>query len=158
MYGRRAVAKTKLVWAALSITILIAAVIIGYLVWAYAADSPPFCSGYPPGGNCPGNYSATFRILVNYTGSWEVTYHGHGGGSSTNGSYVGIGPANRSVLLSGPNTEGLQLCTMAKKLDGSNATLLLSIYDDGGSDPLGGYYNASAPYGATTMQCVGVVP
>lgn len=48
-----------------------------YVLWVYETGRPPFCSGYPPGGDCPGNYSNAFQISANYTGSWRATYYGY---------------------------------------------------------------------------------
>src|SRR2546430_2419542 len=82
-----------------------------YLLWSY---SHPPCSGYPPGGNCPGNYDNTFHISINYTGAWQATYYGyHSAGAPSNsnamsgnytgGSFQGTGPGGKNVTLSGPN-------------------------------------------------------
>lgn len=40
------------------------------------------CSGYPPAGDCPGTFSYTFTVSVNYTGPWAPTYEGCSGMST----------------------------------------------------------------------------
>ena len=144
----------------LLVTILVLA-IAGYLVFAFVAVYPPFCSGYPPGGDCPGKYSYDFTIIVNYTGAWTVTYYGYrnpgpsvgSSGFTPNGSYLqkninGTGNYTTSATLSGADTQGLTLCASATKLDSSNSTLTISI---------GRSNSTSQPYG-TTYICTGVVP
>src|SRR5882762_6072467 len=106
-----------------------------FLLWAY---THPSCSGYPPGGNCPGNISYTFRISVNYTGPWQATYYGYhviwqpskpyaGAEHYTKGDFVGTGFGGKNVTLSGPNTTGVTLCVQAQKLDSSSSVMTLSI-------------------------------
>jgi hypothetical protein len=114
------------------------------------------CSGYPPGGNCPGNYSYTFVISINYTGPWKATYYGYHSvgayfgqsGNYTGGALTGTGDSSRSITLTGPNTNGLALCARAQKLDASNSTLVLTIT---------GHNETSLPYGSVSY-CGGVVP
>lgn len=111
------------------------------------------CSGYPPGGDCISTYSYNFTITVNYTGPWKVTYQGYNSLGRLNaldvsGSYNGTGFYSRAVTLSGLDDNGLTLCATAQKLDGSDATLILTVT---------GYNETSLPYG-TTSYCGGVVP
>jgi hypothetical protein len=111
------------------------------------------CSGYPPGGNCPGTYNYTFTLSVNYTGPWKLSYQGYNSLGQSNptgvsGNSTGRGFYAKSVTLSGPNTSGLTLCATAQKLDASTATLILTVT---------GYNETSAPYGSTSY-CGGVVP
>jgi hypothetical protein len=111
------------------------------------------CSGYPPGGNCPGTYSYTFTISVNYTGPWKLTYLGYNNLGKTNpsnvsGSYSGSGFFAKNVTMTSVDTGGLTLCATAQKLDASTATLILTVT---------GYNETSAPYGSTSY-CGGVVP
>jgi hypothetical protein len=143
--------------------IVIIAVLIGasgYTIWAYEYGQPPFCSGYPPGGDCPGNISYTFRILINYTGSWQATYYGYhsvgapsnpyaGAGNYTGGSLGGTGSFEKNITLSGPNTDGLTICVQAGKLDSSDSLMTLSI--DASSN------DTSLPNGHATL-CLSVVP
>jgi hypothetical protein len=136
--------------------LIISVLVIGsgiYVAWLHETGQPPFCHGYPPGGDCPGNYSYTFTISVNYAGPWRLTYQGYASGGESNptsakGSLTGSGPYTRFVTLSGPNNNGLTLCAMAEKLDGSNSTLTLMIT---------GNSETSLPYGATSY-CGGVYP
>jgi hypothetical protein len=133
------------------VVVLVAAV--GYSIVAYAYSYPPFCSGYPPGGDCPGNYSSTFTISVNYTGPWRLTYQGYASGGESNptnvkGNLTGTGPYSRPVTLSGPDNNGLTLCATAEKLDGSSSTLTLTVT---------GSSETSVPYGSTSY-CGGVYP
>ena len=140
-------------------TIIILAIVVvlvgagGYALFAYAYSYPPFCSGYPPVGDCSGNYSSTFTISVNYAGPWRLTYQGYdslgeSNPTNVNGNLTGNGPYSRPVTLSGPNTNGMYLCATAQKLDRSNVTLTLTVT---------GSRNTSAPYGSVTY-CGGVVP
>jgi hypothetical protein len=139
--------------------VVIAAVLVaaaGYVLWAYEDGQPPFCSGYPPGGNCPGNYSYTFQISVNYRGPWQFTYYGYhtvgapanpysGVGNYTGGNFRGTGSVEENVTLSGPNTEGLTLCVQAQKLDSSNSPMTI------------GSNSTSVPYGKAGW-CSSVAP
>lgn len=128
-----------------------------YLFLAYALNYPPFCSGYPLGGDCSGNYSYTFTLSINYTGPWRATYYGYrevgASGFTLNGSFIGknfngTGAYTTYITLSGPNNQGLELCVQAEKLDSSNKTLTIDI----------GYTNStSLPFGSTYI-CTGVVP
>jgi hypothetical protein len=121
-----------------------------------ASSAVTTCSGYPPGGNCPGNYSYTFVVSINYTGPWKAMYWGYHSagayfgqsGNYTGGIMTGTGDSSRSITLSGPNTNGLALCAQAQKLDGSNFTLILTIT---------GHNETSLPYGSVSY-CGGVVP
>ena len=129
----------------------------GILIWEYSSDQGPFCSGYPPGGNCPGKYEYSFRIAVNYQGQWVVTWYGYHGagvdfgqtGNYTGGAFGGVGNASRDVALSGPNASGLALCVQAEKLDTSSSTLTLTLLNQTNE--------TSLPHGGTTV-CAGVVP
>ena len=67
----RGIARKAAVISVIAVVLVAAA---GYSLFAYEHSYPPFCSGYPPGGNCAGNYSYTFTISVNYTGPWRLTY------------------------------------------------------------------------------------
>ena len=111
------------------------------------------CSGYPPGGNCPGTYSYTFTVSVNYTGPWKLTYLGYNYLGKTNptnvsGSYTGSGFFAKNVTMTSVDTGGLTLCGTAQKLDGSSSTLILTVT---------GYNETSLPYGSVSY-CGGVVP
>ncbi len=136
--------------------LLIVVLLIGgatYIVYAYEYSYPPFCSGYPPGGNCPGNYNYTFTISVNYTGPWKLTYQGYmsmgeSNPSGVSGTLSGSGSYSLPVTLFGPNNNGLTLCATAQKLDGSNSTLTLTVT---------GHNETSLPYGITSY-CGGVAP
>jgi len=64
------------------------------------------------------------------------------------GNITGNGLYSKSVILTGPNNNGLTLCATAQKLDGSNLTLILTVT---------GYNETSLPYGSTSY-CGGVVP
>jgi hypothetical protein len=140
-----------------SIVVIITAGI--YAIWAYQTGQAS-CSGYPPGGNCLGNYSYTFAVSVNYAGSWRATYYGYhstgapsgsfdSGGNYTGGVFAGTGSGTQEITLSGPNTNGLTLCIQARKLDSSTATISLGI----GSRSS----NSSIPFGMAQV-CLGVVP
>lgn len=141
---------------AVVVTVVLVAVAAGYFLWAYENEQPPFCSGYPPGGNCPGNYSNTFPISVNYAGPWQLTYYGYhsvgapanpysGVGNYTGGNFRGTGLFEKNVTLSGPNTEGLTLCVQAQKLDSSNSSMTI------------GSNSTSVPYGKAGW-CSSVAP
>ena len=130
-----------------------------YAIWMYQVGQTS-CSGYPPGGNCPGSYTYTFVVSINYTGPWRATNYGYhsvgapsgsfdGGGNYTGGVFAGTGSRTQQVSLSGPNTNGLTLCVQAQKLDSSNATLSLGI----GLRPS----NTSIPFGRA-QACIGAVP
>ncbi len=143
--------------------LIISVLVIGsgiYVAWLHETGQPPFCHGYPPGGNCPGNYSETFQISLNYTGSWRASYYGfHGagaalsptewGGNYTGGSFSGAGNSERSVTLSGPNTGFLTICVQAEKLDSSSSTLTVGIVNRTNS--------TSLPSGNVSL-CLGVAP
>jgi hypothetical protein len=111
------------------------------------------CSGYPPGGNCPGTYSYAFTVSVNYTGPWKLTYLGYNNLGKTNlsnvsGSYSGSGFFAKNVTMTSVDTGGLTLCATAQKLDGSSSTLILTVT---------GFNETSLPYGSVSY-CGGVVP
>jgi len=145
--------------------LIVSVVLIGsgaYVVWLHATGQPPFCSGYPPGGDCPGNYSYSFQVSIDYSGSWSAIYCGfHSVGAPQNscvgidnytgGSFSGTGSSTRPITLSGPDTNGLAMCVQAEKLDTSNNTLTLSIGASTDND------NTSRPSGTATL-CQGVVP
>ena len=140
--------------------IILAAAISLYLFNAIVAGGgyPPFCSGYPPGGNCHANYGYTFTISINYTGPWILRYYGfHNGEVSgphsdsyylSSGSITGSGNYAKSVTLSGDDYYFLTLCAWAQKLDDSNSTLTLSVT---------GSNSTSAPMGSA-YYCGGVAP
>ena len=118
------------------------------------------CSGYPPGGNCPGYYSYTFAVSVNYTGDWRATYYGFhsvgappspfsGRGNFTGGVFSGAGFATKTITLTGPNNEGLTICVQASKLDSSASAMVLQI---------GPRSNSTAAAFGTAQVCMGVVP
>lgn len=129
----------------------------GVTFWLYQTHQPPFCSGYPPGGDCPGNYSNTFLVSINYTGPWRASwfgYHSVGAtigqpGNYTGGTFSGNSPAQESITLSGPNTNGLAICVQAEKLDPSNSTLTVTFLASAGE--------TSQPFGQAEA-CGGVVP
>ena len=125
----------------------------------YETGQPPFCAGSPPAGDCPGSFSHTFQITVDYSGQWRVSYYGfHGVGAPPNafdgadnytgGSYGGTGAAQRGVTLSGPDTSGLTLCVQAEKLDASGSVLTLRVDSSTNSTAL--------PSGGASV-CIGVV-
>ena len=145
--------------AIIILALVVAAGVSVYLFNAFVAGGgyPPFCSGYPPGGNCHANYSYDFTITVNYTGSWLVQYHGfHNGENSgpnsdayyTSGNFSGRGSEARTVTLSGDDYYFLDLCATAYKLDNSSSTLTLSVT---------GSNSTSLPHGST-YYCGGVAP
>jgi hypothetical protein len=111
------------------------------------------CSGSPPVGDCISAYSYTFALSVNYTGSWKLAYEGCSGlgtcsPTPVTGSLNGTGYYSKAVTLTGLDNSGLTLCAQAQKLDGSNATLILTVT---------GYAETSLPYGSVSF-CGGVVP
>jgi hypothetical protein len=125
----------------------------------YLPSLPPFCYSYPPGGNCHADYSYSFTVTVNYSGSWSLEYYGfHNGevqGPNSSSYYLsstsnrGQGNYEKTVALSGDNFYFLWLCAKAQKLDSSNSTLTLTI--DVWSN------STSLPYGST-YRCGGVAP
>jgi hypothetical protein len=140
---------------------LVAVIVVIGVLWVVsipsqsnASASSSSCSGYPPGGDCLANYSYTFTVSVNYSGPWKLTYQGYSciacSSNSLNvgGNITGNGLYSKSVILTGPNNNGLTLCATAQKLDGSNLTLILTVT---------GYNETSLPYGSTSY-CGGVVP
>jgi len=146
-------------WRSMALfAVMVAMVGIGsYLLWSY---SHPPCSGYPPGGNCPGNYDYTFRISINYTGPWQMTYYGyHGVGALcdprgvtvnyTGGSFQGTGSIEKRITLSGPNFTGLSLYANAQKLDSSSSLMVVSVESSSNE--------TSLPYGQASL-CLGVAP
>ena len=140
------------------VAILLLVGVGSFLIWAYATGNPPFCSGYPSRGNCPGTYSHNFTITVNYTGSWSLKYYGYhitgyvfqvgAPGFYTHGSYNETGSNSTGVELSGPKNIGLTLCAVASKMDSSNSTLVVTII---------GQNSTSVPYGSA-YTCNTVVP
>lgn len=144
--------KSKLVILVVVIAVA-GAVALGYFTYQSSQ-----CSGYPPGGNCPGTYSYTFKTSINYSGEWKQVEYGYhavgttspGPGNYTGGMVLGTGPSTGSIIMSGPNNSGLTLCVVAEKLDSSNATLVFGI--DGRATN-----STSVPFGRATV-CVGVVP
>lgn len=139
------------------IVVVALAVSGGVVIWEYESGQGPSCSGYPPGGNCPGSYSYTFTVDVNYPGQWRVTwwgYHSVGAdfgqvGNYTGGTFVGTGNSSKDAELSGPNNNGLALCARAQKLDSSTSTLTLNV--------LYRSNQTSLPLGYATL-CGGVAP
>jgi hypothetical protein len=111
------------------------------------------CSGYPPGGDCFTNYSYTFTVSLNYSGSWKLTYQGYNSLGEYNptgvsGSYNGTGSYSIPITVSGLSNQGLSLCATAQKLDATNATLVLTITASN---------ETSLPYGSA-FTCGGVAP
>jgi hypothetical protein len=147
--------------AAAVIAALVIAVVGSYLLWAFVTGNQPSCSGYPPGGNCPGEYSYTFNVSVSYPGQWSTEYYGYhsvgnpnGGAFSSSGSYTHVnftatGDSLYPVTLTGPNDNGLTLCALAQKLDSSNSSLTIAIQDFSNS--------TNVPYGSA-YACAGVAP
>jgi len=149
----------KLIAVIVAILVLVGA--SGYVLWAYDQGQPPFCSGYPPGGNCPGNFTFTFRVAINYSGPWKAAYYGYhsvgappipfaGSGNYTGGNFEGTGPGGKNITLSGPNTNGVTLCVQALKLDSSSSLMALGFV------PLMSN-TTSVPYGKASL-CVSAVP
>jgi hypothetical protein len=130
-----------------------------FVLWSFENGQPPFCTGYIPVGNCPGNYSNTFSILVKYAGSWKAVYYGYrsvgppsstyGVGNYTGGTLAGTGSESENVTLIGPQTSGLTLCVQAAKLDSSGSVLTLFLDSRN--------ITTSGPYGTASL-CAGVVP
>jgi hypothetical protein len=124
-----------------------------------AISSTNTCSGYPPGGNCPGNITETFEVGVNYSGSWKAVWYGYhsvgcpsspnGYENYTGGEWTGTGIRSFGITLSGPNTNGVTLLVEAQKLDASTSMLLLRI--DFWSN------ETSIPYGTASL-CRSYVP
>lgn len=151
--------------------LVISIVLIGsgsYVLWLFETGQLSlFCSGYPPEGNCPGGYSVTFRLLVDYAGPWQAIYFGYRGaqppsntvwqtgvgnftgGNYTGGIFTGTSTKPENVTLSGPNSSGLTLCVQAEKLDYSNSTMTLGINSRN--------ISTSLPHGTTSL-CLGVSP
>jgi hypothetical protein len=122
---------------------------------AYVQFGSSKCSGYPPTGNCIAPYSYTFKVSVNYTGSWRLNYSGQTDVGESNaynitGTYTGRGNFSVPVTLSGLNSRMLTVCAQAQKLDGSGSPLSLGI------DTLFPK-NVSTPYGSVST-CGGVAP
>ena len=78
----------------------------------------------------------TFTISLSYSGPWKLSYHGYIVSSGipplpeplgANTTVTGTGAFSRSVTLSGPADASVGVCASAQKLDGSNATLILSV-------------------------------
>jgi len=106
------------------------------------SSSTTSCSGNPPGGDCISAYSYTFTLSVNYSGPWKLTYQGYNSLGEFNptdvsGSYNGTGFFSIPMTVSGLDNNGLTLCAQAQKLDGSDATLILTVT---------GYNETSLPY------------
>jgi hypothetical protein len=117
------------------------------------SSSTSSCSGSPPTGDCISAYSYTFTLSVNYTGPWKLAYEGCSGMGTCSltpvmGSLNGTGFFSTPVTVSGLDNNGLTLCAQAQKLDGSGATLILTVT---------GYNETSLPYGSTSY-CGGVAP
>lgn len=150
--SRAGIGTSSIVGIIIAVTVVAADSALGYLTYVR-----PQCSGYPPGGNCPGTYSYTFRTTINYSGEWketEYTYHAVGRSSPGSGNYsggmsLGTGPSTSSITLSGPNNSGLTLCILAEKLDSSNASLIFGIEARTNQ--------TSLSYGKVTL-CEAVVP
>jgi len=144
--------------------IIILAIIIGaglsfYVFNALVAGGgyPPFCSGYPPSGNCHANYSYTFTIYVNYSGPWSLTFRGfhnselaevNSEDNYTGGFYQGNGSTGITETLSGDDYYFLTACAEAQKMDNSNSTLTLTVT---------GSNSTALPFGIVTY-CGGVAP
>jgi hypothetical protein len=139
------------------IVIVLAVIILGavsfYLFYSIDAGEgyPPFCSGYPPGGNCHANYSYTFTVSLNYSGSWVLEYYGFHNGENasihsdsyylSSGNITGSGSYTKSVTLSGDDYYFLNLCARAQKLDNSNSTLALTVTGSNSTSlPMGSTY------------------
>lgn len=93
-------------------------------------------------------YKHTFTISLSYSGPWKLSYQGYITSSGTpsfpkplgaNTTVTGDGAFTRSITLSGPANARLGVCASAQKMDGSNATLILSV--TGGNE-------TSLPYGS----------
>jgi hypothetical protein len=136
------------------ITIIAILVIAGAIViLLFESGSTFLCSGFPPGGNCPGSYSSDFTISISYAGPWKVNYTGYNNGGPpgheiASGSFSGTGNGSRSVILTGLNNHFLFLCATAQELDDSNSTLTISVT---------GSNQTSVAFGSVTY-CGGVAP
>ena len=146
-------------WLIVILCIVLGAGVSIYFFNAIVAGGgyPPFCSGYPPGGNCHANYSYTFSISINYSGYWTAYYRGfhnsevssiNSNSNYTGGIFSGRGPDTMTVTLSGDNFHFLTLCAEAQKLDSSNSTLTLTVT---------GSNSTSLPSGSV-YYCGGVAP
>lgn len=152
--GRTAIGTASIVLIA--IIVVVAVGIISLASQPTKVATTTSCSGYPPVGNCPGDYSYPFTLSVNYSGPWRLSYQGYlssfgyGKAIPTNvtGSHSGTGFYSKNITLSGPGNYGLELCASAQKLDGSGSSLILKIT---------GRNETSLPYGSVTY-CGGVAP
>lgn len=100
-------------------------------------------------GPCPNGQ--TFTLLVNYTGSWRVTYQGYNAAACSdcfnnstqtlNGSYDGSGFNSRNVTVGG-QANGWTLCAQAQKSDASGLVLILQVSGAGNQ--------TSLPFGTTS--------
>ena len=157
---RRAIGRATIVGVVAAIIVISVAVFVvsqaspvGPTTHSPNPGSSSSCSGYPPNGDCLAIYSYAFTVSVNYTGHWELTYQGYNSLSRSNptnvtGSYSGTGFYSVPITVKGLNNNGLTLCAQAQKLDGSSATLILSVM---------GSNQTSTPFGEVTY-CGTVVP
>jgi hypothetical protein len=99
----------------------------------------------PFNGACVGNWSATFSVVINYSGQWSASYSGFTTLQTVRGNYSGGGSNSTTIILKAWGVSESNLCVTASKQDSSNATLVLSL---GALSPE--WTNStSLPYGST---------
>ena len=109
----------------LIVLVILVAGVSFYLFDALVAGAgyPPFCSGYPPGGDCHANYSYTFTLGVNYSGPWELSFRGFHNSEivavDSDQNYTGANYRGNGSMEITRNTNGGQLSLPLHLRDGS---------------------------------------
>ncbi len=91
---------------------------------------------------CVGKWTASFSVLINYTGrwnaSWNATYLGYNDGiKNMGGNYTGVDNNSTEINLPAFGAVGPTLCVTVSKMDSSsNSVLVLSIDDDGSGNEI----------------------
>jgi hypothetical protein len=98
----------------------------------------------PFDGACVGNWSATFSVMINYSGKWSASYNGITSLGMARGNYSGTGSNSTTVDLKSWGVSESTLCVTASKRDSSNATLVVSLGVPGWTN------STSLSYGSAT--------
>lgn len=138
-------------WRIITVLIVIALTVAGFLVYSggQTASTSSSCTevtfvGSPP--FCLGIWHMTFYAIVNYSGSWIVSYQvSNTGLKNVSGTYGGTGYNYTTLSFEVYGLSQGRACLTATKQDSSNRTLFFSMGSWEG--------NTSLPFGSVRPNC-----
>ena len=131
--------------------VFVLAVSASTVIWEYeSGQMPSSCTEVTFNGSSPfclGIWKMTFYAIVNYTGSWNVSYLvSNTGLKNVSGAYGGTGYNYTTLSFEVYGTWIARACLTATKQDSSNRTLVFTLGASG--------KNTSMPFGSVSY-CFG---